>query len=99
MSESIDGENKKNNINNTDNKTDFMNISGNILTNINYKVTFLLFIMGMLLFSDVFIENVLTKFKDTVDGECTTTKGTIIQLLLLIISYIVLDLLVKYKFL
>jgi len=41
----------------------------------------------------------LTKFKDTVDGECTTTKGTIIQLLLLIISYIVLDLLVKYKFL
>ena len=99
MSESIDGENTKNKINNSDNKTDFMNISGNILTNINYKVTFLLFIVGMILFSDVFMENVLIKFNDTVDGECTTTKGTIIQLLLLIISYIVLDLLVKYKFL
>lgn len=96
MSESID-ENTKNKSN--DEQTDFMSVSGNILTSINYKVTFLLFIVGMLLFSDVFIENVLIKFKDTIDGECTTSKGTMIQLILLIIAYIVLDLLVKYKFL
>ena len=97
MSESIDG-NTKNKSSDND-KTDFMNVSGNILTNINYKVTFLLFIIGMLLFSDVFIENILIKFSDTVDGECTTTKGTLIQLILLVIAYIALDLLVKYNFL
>jgi hypothetical protein len=98
MSESID-ESGKNKNDKDETHTDFMNVSGNILTSINYKVTFLLFVVGMLLFSDVFIENVLIKFNDTVDGECTTTKGTMIQLILLIISYIVLDLLVKYKFL
>lgn len=98
MSESID-ESVKNKNDKDETHTDFMNVSGNILTSINYKVTFLLFVVGMLLFSDVFIENVLIKFNDTVDGECTTTKGTMIQLILLIISYIVLDLLVKYKFL
>jgi hypothetical protein len=78
-------------------KTDLMKISGGILSNINYKMAFLLFIIGIIIFSDVFIENIIQPFGDTVDAECTTTKGTMIQLSFLTIGYLILDLIVKYE--
>ncbi len=77
-------------------KTDLMKMSGNLLSAINYKVAFLLFVISMIIFSDVFINTVLSEFKDTIEGECTTTKGTMLQLMFMIIVYIVLDLVVKY---
>lgn len=80
-------------------KTDLMKMSGNLLSNINYKVAFLLFIVSMILFSDVFIESVLGRFSGTVDGDCTTTKGTMLQLLFMVVAYIILDLIVKYDIL
>ena len=80
-------------------KTDLMKMTGNLLTNINYKVAFLLFVVSMVLFSDVFIDTVLNKFSDSVEGECTTTKGTMLQLLFMIFAYIVLDLIVHYELL
>lgn len=80
-------------------KTDFMKMTGNMISNINCKVAFLLFIVGMILFSDVFIEGVLSGFSGTVEGDCTTTKGTMLQLLFMIIAYIILDLIVKYDIL
>lgn len=80
-------------------KTDFMAMTGNLLTNINYKVAFLLFIMGMIVFSDVFIDGILSGFSDTVDAECTTTKGTMLQLMFMTIAYILIDLLVQYEWL
>lgn len=83
----------------TGKKTDLMKVTGNLITNINYKVGFLLFMIGILIFSDLFIENVLKNFKGSTVGECTTTKGTLLQLMFLIIAYIILDLVVKYGFL
>jgi hypothetical protein len=79
--------------------SDFLKIGGSLISNINYKVAFLLFVVGMLVFSDIFIDNVLCKFDDSVQGECTTTKGTMLQLTFIIIAYIVLDLTVKYELL
>jgi hypothetical protein len=79
--------------------TDFLKMGGGLITSINYKVSFMLFIVSMLIFSDLFIDNVLNKFNDTVTGECTTTKGTMLQLMFMIIAYIVLDLIVKYEIL
>lgn len=96
----IDGESDistKGNNSKDGNNTDLMKMSGNLLTNINYKVAFLLFIVGMIIFSDVFIESVIGKFSDSVDGDSPTTKGTIIQLLLIVLAYIILDLIVKYE--
>lgn len=81
------------------NKSDFMKLSGNLLSNINWKVSFLLFIVGMLIFSDVFIDNVLRQFSGTVEVECTTTKGTMMQLTCIVLVYIFLDLMVKYDWL
>jgi len=80
-------------------KTDLMKMTGNMLSTINYKVAFLLFVVSMILFSDVFINTVLTEFSDTIEGECTTTKGTMMQLTFMILAYVVLDLVVQYELL
>ena len=80
-------------------KTDFMQMSGNMLSNINIKMSFILFFLGMIIFSDLFIDGFLNKFDGAVHGECTTTKGTIIQLLFLVIGYIIMDLVTKYEWL
>lgn len=77
-------------------KTDFMKIGGNLVSNINFKVAFFLFFIGMILFSDIFIDGVLRKIDGAVIDESTSTKGTLIQLTLLVILYLVVDLLNKY---
>jgi len=76
-------------------KSDFVKVGGNILTSINYKITLFLFVLGLIIFSDVFIDNVLSKFDDAVSGECTTTRGTLLQLTMLCLGYIIIDLLVQ----
>ena len=78
-------------------KSDFVHAGSKIITSINYKVSFLLFIISVIIFSDVFIENIINNFSDTVDGECTTTKGTMIQLLFMVLAYIIIDLIVKFE--
>ena len=81
------------------NRTDFVKASGSIISDINYKLGFFMFIIGTFLFSDMFIENVLNSINGSVHGECPTTKGTMIQLLIFCILLIVLDLLIKWQFL
>ncbi len=76
-------------------KSDFMSMGGSMLSCLNIKVAVGLFIIGMLLFSDLFIDGVLSKFDDMVHGECATTKGTIVQLIVLVLLYLVIDLLVQ----
>ena len=83
--------------NDIDDKSDLIQTSSNLLSNINYKLFVFMYLFGMLIFSDIFIENFLSRFNDTIDGENTTTKGTMIQLLMFCIAMIVLDLLIKYK--
>ena len=80
-------------------KTDFMKMTGNLIGNINYKVAFLLFMIGMIIFSDIFIDGFLSHISDTVAGECPTTKGTMLQLLFMVIAYIIVDLVVQYGWL
>jgi hypothetical protein len=60
---------------------------------INFKVAIFLFIFGMLLFSDVFINNVLSKFQDATSGDAATTKGTVVQLSIFVLFYLVIDIL------
>jgi hypothetical protein len=101
--------NTANNLNNTNNlnngsnlnskKTDFMTVSGNIISNVNYKVAFMLFVLSIILYSDVFVDKIIRPIGDTVEDECPTSKGTIIQIIFLIMSYIIIDLVVKYDIL
>ena len=95
MSEHVKGLSEENT--ESSKKTDFLNVTGNFLTDINYKISIFIFFIGILIFSDIFISNILSKFGGAVDGESPTTKGTIIQLLFLTIAYIIADLLSKYN--
>lgn len=64
---------------------------------INFKIAMFLMIFGIFIFSDLFIENVLSRIKDTTSADTTTTKGTMIQLLIIVMFYLVLDLLVQCR--
>ena len=71
---------------------DFPSISIELLKKINAKVAIFLMIIGIFLFSDIFIEIMPDSYKS---GDTPTTHGTILQLTLLVISYLVLDLLIQ----
>lgn len=78
-------------------KDDFLSMFSDLFGSINYKTAIFLFILGILIFSDVFIELVLTSTDGAVYGDAPTTKGTIIQLLALTFGYIIIDLLAQGK--
>jgi hypothetical protein len=81
------------------NKSDFMTAGGTLLTNINYKVTALLFMILVVCFSDLFVDVVLTEVPDAIVTGQVTTKGTLIQVACVTFGYVASDLLVKYGFL
>lgn len=78
-------------------KTDLVSVSGTILTKINWKIILFLSFISLVIFSDIFIEGVLQKIEGTVVGECTTTKGTLIQIATMVVGYVVMDLAVQYE--
>ena len=90
MSEDI-GSSKKEDIDETSDKSDLMKVSGNLISNLPIKMAIIIFFIGMIVFSDLFIDGVLSKFDNSVLGECTTSKGSIIQLLFLVFGFIIMD--------
>lgn len=76
-------------------RSDFVKVLSNMIGSLNIKVAFFLFFIGMIIFSDVFIDGFLSGIPDSSAGDCATTKGTMIQLTLFVIAYLVLDLLVQ----
>ena len=80
-------------------KSDFMTAGSTVITAVNYKVAALLFFISMIIFSDLFVDNVLINTPDAISAGQVTTKGTLIQIGCLIAGYIASDLAVKYEFL
>lgn len=83
------------NINRKPSRDDFPSMISDLISNINWKVAFFLLVLGVLIFSDVFVELFLTSFDDAVYAQDPTTKGTFIQIILFVFGYIIIDLLVK----
>jgi len=77
------------------NQDHFPGMAASMFSNLNIKNAIFLFLMGILIFSDVFIENVLKSFDGAVFENESTTKGTMIQLLVLVLGYLIVDLLVQ----
>jgi hypothetical protein len=75
--------------------TSFPQIIANMLMCINWKVAAFLFIMGLFLFSDLFIDSILRQVPGSVDGITPSSKGTLIQMSLLVLSYIFVDSMIK----
>jgi hypothetical protein len=76
----------------TDSKveSDFPSMGVDLLKRVNIKIAFFLLLLGSVIFSDVFIEQMPDKYQD---GLCPNSTGTFIQLFTLVIGYIVIDLL------
>ena len=72
---------------------DFPGIGIELMKRVNFKTAVFLFFIGLFIFSDIFIENFLPK--NMVDGYCTDSRGTVIQLIVLVLMYIIIDLLVQ----
>lgn len=87
------GYQKKESFSNKDNG-DFISIFTDLGNSINYKIAMFLFIVGVLIFSDTFIELFLVPIPGATYMDNPTTKGTTIQLLALTFGYIIIDLLV-----
>jgi hypothetical protein len=91
-------ENIGNNVEEDESRDDLIGMSLGFAQNLNYKVAMFLFFASLMIFSDLFIEQILMKFKGSVEGDCPTSKGTIIQITFLVLFYLVIDLLVKAKY-
>jgi len=65
------------------------------LKTIHWKVAFFLFLIIILLWSDVFVEGILAKMNGMVDGQVITRKGIVAQALLVVLSYIIFSFLVS----
>lgn len=78
-------------------RSDFIKLFSEIFGKIDWIVVLIMFIIGLIIFSTSFVEEVLAKIPDAVHGDCPTTKGTIIQLASLIGVYVISDVLHKYK--
>ena len=70
-------------------RDDLGGMCSDLFGRVNVKIAIFLMIFGIFIFSDLFIETVLSHVKDATDADTTTTKGTMIQLIALVIFYLV----------
>lgn len=81
----------------TSSDDDFVSIIADVFRKINYKVAIFLFLVGIFIMSDLY-EGVLRKFNGITAEGCVTSRGSVFQLTMLVLAYIVVDLLTKYEF-
>lgn len=75
-------------------KSDLISMFTDLIDKIHFKIAIFLFIVSIFIFSDSFVELFLTDIEDATDEtDYPTSKGTFIQLILVTLSYIVIDLL------
>lgn len=62
-----------------------------IVAGVQFKLISLIFVVFLLITSDVFINRILTKFSGAVEYKYTTTYGTCIQGLFFVLFYVLID--------
>jgi len=76
---------------------DFISLGRDMLMRIPFKKAAFLLVFMVLIFSNVFINTVLTRIPQALELGVPTTRGTMIQITIIIVAYIVLDILVNEK--
>ena len=74
---------------------DFSSMTIDLIKKINFKVAIFIFLIGMFIFSNTFIDLALRPIDGAVKGYDETSKGTFIQVMFLSMAYIILDLAVQ----
>ncbi len=85
--------------NNADDGDDFPAMFTDLFHGVPWKISLFLFIVMLFIYSDIYVELFLNSIDGAVEGDCPTSKGTLIQITTTILCYIVLDLLVHGEFL
>lgn len=79
---------------------DFLSMITDFVKKLPIKLAIFIFIIFIILKSDVYINNVLAKFNGTVNyTNQTTTKGEIISGIFLVLGFLCLDLIIQYNIL
>lgn len=76
---------------------DLSSIVTDLLGSIQYKFLGFLFLLFILVSSDVFVSRVLTTFDGAVDMKCPTNWGVFLQALVLVIGMTFIDAMIKQK--
>lgn len=79
---------------------DLFHVCSKVYDNMKLKIASILFIIFIILNSDIYAENVLANFfTDSYDHnyECVTEKGIVISGIIMIVSYIIIDSLYENK--
>lgn len=72
-----------------------MEAKGNMFTNNKIKVSIFLFIAVFVIYSAMFTEHVLSHIPNATTGTAVTDTGYVVQALLVTLSYIAIDFMVK----
>ena len=83
--------------NKTSRHDDLISIIQKLLCSIEWKNVLFLFLIYSFILSDLFVDKFLTLFNDSVNGDIPNTKGSLIQVIFMIVAYVILDLLNKKK--
>ena len=70
---------------------DFPSLFADLFMRINWKMAFFLFLFFIILTSDIFIDKCLRKVPGSVNNMTSTNKGTVIQGVVLVIFFIIMD--------
>lgn len=76
-------------------KNGFVDMLGDTISSHQYKLMFALFIIFIFVNSDVFIGRVLGRVSGATEFNTTTNYGSMLQALFLVISYIIMETLIK----
>ncbi len=63
---------------------------------VNFKASFLLFFIFLFVSSNIFIDQILSRFNNVVEGGQITIKGIIIQGVILVIIFIILQIILGF---
>ena len=79
-----------------DDSNDFVHVLVDMLKNLNWKLIIAIMLIFIFISSDIFVENVLSRFSDTIEDMGTpTNKGIIIQSIFMVLGYMTIDLLIQ----
>jgi len=70
---------------------DFPSLFADLFLKINWKMAFFLFLFFIILTSDIFIDKCLRKIPGSVDNMTSTNKGSVIQGVVLVIFFVIMD--------
>lgn len=75
--------------------SDFAEIMASVITRVNIVGKLLLFILILVIMSDIFVDKILSKGKGLVEHRAPTSKGVAVQAIFIVLGFSILEIFVK----